>query len=191
MSRSPVNVSTPSSQWLCPACALCCDGAIFRDVELQAGDDAPRLQALGLRLGAGRPVFRFPQPCAALDGCRCSIYAERPARCRQFDCALLQSVEAGRVNTESALRHIRQAHRLADRVRALLLELGDTNEGCALSLRCQRTARRLERSAPTPAAAAKFADLTLAWHALNRKLERYFHPGSVLLAAKARPAVAQ
>ena len=35
---------------LCPNCGLCCDSTLFADVELRAGDDAKRLQKLGLTL---------------------------------------------------------------------------------------------------------------------------------------------
>src|SRR5437867_9164117 len=79
---------------LCPQCALCCNGVLFKDVELQPADDAARLKALGLPLDGSRKA-KFSQPCAALCGCHCGIYADRPMRCRQFECALLKSVAAG------------------------------------------------------------------------------------------------
>ncbi len=31
---------------LCPDCGLCCNGVLFADVELRAGDDAGRLKQL-------------------------------------------------------------------------------------------------------------------------------------------------
>src|SRR5437868_1476023 len=96
--------STDNSSALCLECGLCCNGVIFADVRLQRGDDPGRLRALGLpiatphapssasplRKTGGVPAPRFAQPCAALDGCRCRIYADRPAYCRQFDCLLLK-----------------------------------------------------------------------------------------------------
>src|SRR5215470_7025634 len=87
---------------LCVQCGMCCDGSIFADVRLQPEDDPVRLAALGLVLKGAvlpsgsteaetnitptRPQPRapvFPQPCAMLQGCRCTIYAERPAHCRK------------------------------------------------------------------------------------------------------------
>ena len=55
-----------SGEQLCRACGLCCDGTLFKDVELQPGDDAGRLQAAGLKLETLRTKPRFAQPCAAL-----------------------------------------------------------------------------------------------------------------------------
>ena len=68
-----------SAENLCRACGLCCDGTLFDLVKLETGDDAGRLQALGLpvKVSRGRtPVARFPQPCSALCADRtCRLYA--------------------------------------------------------------------------------------------------------------------
>ena len=39
---------------LCLACGLCCNGALFKDVKLQSGDDPEQLASLGLPLTALR-----------------------------------------------------------------------------------------------------------------------------------------
>jgi len=109
-SKTP-NSEVAITNELCNACGLCCNGVLFKDVQLQPGDDAAHLRSLGLPIREPRRVpprtgrsphshevrkTRFPQPCAALcDGNRCRIYAERPARCREFECALFKSVAAG------------------------------------------------------------------------------------------------
>src|SRR5262249_40911800 len=138
----------------------CCNGVLFKDVELQPADDAARLKALGLPVAKSRKL-KFPQPCAALDGCACRIYADRPARCRQFECALLKSFAAGNVRTSAALRIIGDTKVLAQKVSRLLSELGDADEHVALSLRFKRTKRRLEASNSDPERAEKFGELTL------------------------------
>lgn len=160
---------------LCPQCALCCNGVLFKDVELQPGDDAARLKALGLPLAKSRTP-KFPQPCAALNGCACRIYGEHPARCRDFECALLKSVAAGDTNAEAALRAIREAKARAQKVVRLLRELGDHDEQIALSLRFKRVKRRLEKSSFDVAQAERFGELTLAVHDLNLVLRRDFYP---------------
>ena len=68
--------SEASAQSLCLACGLCCNGVLFKDVELREGDDAAKLKSLGLPLEQLKRKRRFPQPCAALcaDN-RCRIYA--------------------------------------------------------------------------------------------------------------------
>ena len=155
---------------LCWNCALCCNGVLFKDVELQPGDSAARLQNLGLPVSeiVNRKLQivnrKFPQPCAALDGCRCRIYADRPARCRQFECALLKSVQAGETETDAALRTISAARQRADQVRQLLREAGDADEQLALSLRFKRTKKKFESAPPDDDTDAS----TQAWRRLLR-----------------------
>lgn len=156
---------------LCLECGLCCNGVLFSDVELQPGDDVRRLRALSLpvemKRGARGPR-RFPQPCAALcaDNC-CRIYAERPSRCREFECGVLKEVVADRLEPAAALRLIRQARERAGRVRELLRQLGDAEEHLPLSTRFRRARRRLEGGAVDEAEAELFGELTLAVHRLN------------------------
>lgn len=160
---------------LCPNCAMCCNGVLFKDVELQSGDNATKLRSLGLPISKAR-VAKFPQPCAALAGCTCRIYADRPVRCRDFDCALLQSVAAGETDASAALRVIRRTRERADKVRKLLRELGNHDEHVALSLRFQRTQRRLESIHLDDDTAEIFGQLTLAVHDLNLLLHGHFYP---------------
>jgi len=47
MTMSAVKPTDAISQ-LCPNCGLCCNGVLFADVELRAGDDAGRLAELEL-----------------------------------------------------------------------------------------------------------------------------------------------
>ena len=168
---------------LCPHCALCCSGVLFRDVELRPGDDPIRLKTLGLPLSpkraapAGRRTQKFPQPCAALADCDCRIYADRPVRCREFECALLQSVSAGETEAVAALRVIRDTRERAEKVRRLLRQLGDAEEQVALSLRFRRMQRRMEAAPPEDEVAEIFSQLTLAVHDLNLAMREDFYPG--------------
>ena len=166
---------------LCLACGLCCNGVLFKDVELQPADDADKLVVLGLPLKIAhrgkQSLAKAPQPCAALcaDN-RCRIYADRPQRCRQFECALFKNVAAGETKSDQALKTIRTTRQRAEKVRRLLRELGDTDEQLALSLRFQRMRRRLERSGFDESSAETFGELTLAVHALNVLLSSEFYP---------------
>ena len=50
---------------LCPNCGLCCNGVLFADVELRAGDDAKKLKKLGLEPHPKpKTKMAFAQPCA-------------------------------------------------------------------------------------------------------------------------------
>ena len=176
------------SQRLCLSCGLCCNGVLFKDVELQPGDDPEVLRALGSPVQAAPTSIqnpkskiqnsKFPQPCVALEGCRCRIYARRPARCRQFECLLFKAVQAGQVEVPAALRDIRKALRQADEVRRLLRELGDRDEQTPLDLRFKRTRQRLENGLGDDQIADLSSHLSLAVHQLNLLLREKFYPGS-------------
>jgi hypothetical protein len=182
---SALNDIEHSDDWvtgeLCPACALCCNGAIFANLALRPSDDVARLQSLGLPVRKPQSVGRPPhltQPCAALDGRRCRVYSERPEYCRQFECVLLKSVKAGRTEPAAALGIIRTARDRADKVRRLLSALGDTDEQLSLSARFRRTGKRLTGRDLDEATADTYAELTLAVHDLNLLLSEAFYPGT-------------
>jgi len=121
---------------LCPNCGLCCNGVLFSDVELQAGDDAARLEQLGLVLKKkGRGKLAFAQPCACFEGKLCGIYADRPKRCRMFECGLLKRVQAEELDVAVALKTITHTKQHVEKVRGLLRQLGQKNEGLAMTQR--------------------------------------------------------
>lgn len=168
-----------SSEQLCCACGLCCDGTLFDFVKLERGDDAGKLKALGLPVSISRgktPVARFPQPCSALcEDCTCQLYAERPWQCRTFECQLFKDAKAGRITFAAARPLVKQARRRADKVRRLLRELGDTDEHRALGERFHRTSERMESGNADESAKTKFADLSLAVHRLKLLLQSIFY----------------
>lgn len=97
---------------LCLRCGLCCDGTLFTHVPLRASEVGP-LKALGLPVKAredGTPIL--PQRCAALDGKRCTAYAERPKGCRHYHCNLFSALSEGEVSLEEALAVVDGAHAL-------------------------------------------------------------------------------
>ena len=161
-------------------------------MELQPGDDVDHLRALGLPLRGGRArhpasgpsaVFKFPQPCAALCAdLRCQVYAGRPARCREFECALFKSVAAGGTEPTAALKVIQQTRQQAERVRRLLRELGEASERVSLSRRFQKVKRQFDAGV-VPAGLDRetaydcFAELSLAVHGLDQRLRTKFYPG--------------
>lgn len=176
-----MSVSLPDQ--LCLSCGLCCDGTLFRDVELQPGDDAAKLGALGLPIPrSALRAPRFAQPCAALCAdLRCRVYADRPARCRQFECAVFKAVASGELEPPAALKTIRQTRQMAEKVRRLLRELGDAGEGIALAKRFKRLKRKfdageLPEGLDAETAYDRFAELSLAVHELDLRLRAKFYP---------------
>jgi Fe-S-cluster containining protein len=175
------------AEQLCLSCGLCCNGVLFKDVELQPADNAAHLVSLGLPIttrarGAAEgksSKVRISQPCAALcSGNRCQVYHDRPSRCREFECAVFKAVQKNEIELPAALRTIRSARQRAEKVRQLFRELGDRDETLALSLRFKRIRRRLESKPASDSEAELFADLTLAVHDLNYVLSQDFYPGS-------------
>jgi Fe-S-cluster containining protein len=125
---------TDAVSQLCPNCGLCCNGALFADVELRAGDDPKRLAQHGLTLAKkGRGKLAFSQPCACFDGKLCGIYAGRPERCRTFECGLLKRVQDSELDMDAALKAIMQTRRQVEIVRNLLRQLGQNDEHLAMT----------------------------------------------------------
>ena len=181
--RRPLNPGLPSAlllpdgggvnpaEQLCLACGMCCDGTLFDGVQLEVGDDARKLKALGLPVSVSRgktPIARFPQPCAALctDG-TCRVYADRPSQCRIFECGVLKEAQADRITFAAALQSVKKTRRLAGQVRRLLHQLGDTEVHRSLGERFFRMQCRMEEKPTDEAARAIFADLSLAVHRLK------------------------
>jgi len=159
---------------LCPNCGLCCDSTLFADVELRKGDDPKRLAKLGLEIWQKtKTKLAFSQSCACFDGKFCKIYAERPTRCRLFECGLLKKVERGEMTSGAALEKIREAKARANAVKDLLREAGQRDETVALTHRYGEA-----MSAPVDlsdeANANRHGKLMLAVSDLMQMLERDF-----------------
>ena len=154
---------------------MCCNGALFGDVELQLPDDARQLAALGLELFRKGQKQCFNQPCACFDGKWCGIYADRPNRCRSFECRLLQRLQSGKITSTAALKIIAEARRCADRVRNLVQQLGQNDERMPLNRRYSAVmSQPLDLASEDDATAERRGELMLAVHKLTRILEREF-----------------
>lgn len=101
---------------LCQACGLCCNGVIFHLVRLQPRDSARELVALGLKLKRKNRQDYIQQPCPAYRDAQCSIYLQRPERCRLFECRQLKRVASGEITEAAALEKIRDVQRRAARL---------------------------------------------------------------------------
>lgn len=139
---------------LCGSCGMCCDGVLFHSVELQPGDHPRQLAALGLKLRRRKGVEFFFQPCTAHrvegDACSCTIYADRPARCRVFNCRQILGVERGAIAPAAAADKIREARTLVARVHRLMDHVGETNPGRSLAHRVANALTLAEGAERTP-----------------------------------------
>jgi len=159
---------------LCPNCGLCCNGVLFADVELRAGDDPGRLAELGLTLGMKGSKLAFSQPCACFDGKLCGIYADRPRRCRTFECGLLKRVQDGQLQAAAALKTIAATKRQAEKVRMMLRQLGQVDERMAMTRRYTEAMSAPIDLADEETDSDRRGELMLAVAELMQKLQRNF-----------------
>lgn len=160
---------------LCTRCGLCCDGSLFADVELAGVTEAAGLEAMGLEIeeddtNGGLLV----QPCGALRGKRCGIYAHRPECCRTFECRLLQDARRGTVSVEQATEQIAETLQRVGRVRKLAAELGQRDARLPLKERYADALALADEAGANPARARKRAELEFEMCAVERAITERF-----------------
>jgi uncharacterized protein len=171
----PVNVSKEKvTTQLCSSCGMCCNGVIFADLKLTKTDSPELLASRGVPLRWRGKTALLSQPCPALDGTLCRVYADRPSRCRTFECRLLQRVQNGSVRASTAMKRIRRALARAESVKTILRELGQRDETRPLSVRCREVMMEPLDLSAAPDKVRLRGQLLLAVHALTQSLEEDF-----------------
>ena len=163
---------------LCTRCGLCCDGSLFADVELSGAVEAAGLEAMGLEIeeddaGGGLLV----QPCGALQGGRCGIYAHRPKCCRTFECGLLRDVRRGAVDVERAEEYIAEVLKRVARVRELASALGQRDACLPLKERCVEALALADEAVVAPALKRQRDELEAEMAAVEELMRRRFLGG--------------
>jgi uncharacterized protein len=170
-----VNPAGSAANRLCLACGLCCNGVLFADVRLAPGEASEALQAAGITLRRRANTCGFSQPCVALQANgACAVYADRPSMCRQFECGVLKDVAAGELSEAGALRQIRRAQKLAEKVRTLLVASGNHEDHRPLTKRYQAVMRQPIALADGDEAGDRRGELMLAVHELMALLHARF-----------------
>lgn len=121
---------------LCTACGLCCNGVMFHTVRLQPNDTPRELAGLGLKLKRKKGHDYILQPCPAYRDAQCSIYADRPERCRLFECRQLHRVGTGEITEAFALERIHEVQRRAAQLDELSRRADGSLRNGPLSKRC-------------------------------------------------------
>ena len=116
----------------------------------------------------------FAQPCACFDGKLCGIYADRPKRCRTFECGLLKRVQDGQLKADAALKTIAATKRQAEKVRVLLRQLGQNDERQAMTKRYTEAMSAPIDLADHETDSDRRGELMLAVAELMQKLQRDF-----------------
>lgn len=109
----------PPLEALCRACGLCCDGTLFTHVSL-APDEAERLAGSVEVRPRKDAKLALAQPCLALAGRCCAVYAERPAGCRTYVCSVYRALQSGEARADEAQELVALALARIARVGALL-----------------------------------------------------------------------
>lgn len=118
------NVAAPASG-LCMGCGLCCNGVLYSHALLEPREVEPAIRA-GLNVLQDEGARRFTQPCACNDGGPCTIYAERPAACASYQCALLKRYLAGEASLEQCAAKVTRVKELVASIAARLPDAGRT-----------------------------------------------------------------
>jgi Fe-S-cluster containining protein len=97
-------------------------------VELANEREALGLEAAGVEIDDEEDgAWLIAQPCTALRGKRCSIYAHRPKCCRTFECLLLKRFQGGELSLDAARQQIGAALELKKEIEKLLSRFCGTN----------------------------------------------------------------
>ena len=137
---------------LCLDCGLCCDGTLFHAVPITP-EEAERL-AGRVRLTSDQKEML--QSCRALEGCRCTVYEDRPSTCRQYRCLVLTSFQSGKIDEAQARAALGEIFALRREV--VRLNGGSTDERVALE----------EAKEKVPRAGTDHPELRAALAKLNR-----------------------
>jgi uncharacterized protein len=143
---------------LCLACGFCCDGTLFNRVPLLEAEVPP----LKVRLQVVDGQHHARQPCPALDGTACRVYAERPLTCRRYRCLLLEAHEAAEVSLVGAVAIVEATK--ASRAK-LAAARGEADAGLVVEA---ARAKKAELS-PEAADALERLEKQLAFHFLGQR----------------------
>lgn len=159
---------------LCAACGMCCDGTMFQIVRMQPGEVPAELGKLGLKIRCRDGEYYMEQPCSALREKRCTVYEQRPVRCRLFNCQQLGRVERGETTEPEAMAMIIETRALVEKVRGLIEQSGLREDGQALVERYERVASTPVNQALEPELAAVRVELDEVMRKLKLRLNREF-----------------
>ena len=159
---------------LCAACGLCCNGVLFHRVHVGPQDSAPALAALGLKLKRKNGRDYILQPCPAHQGSHCTVYLQRPERCRLFACRQLRRVTAGEITEAAALEKIREARQRVAHLDGLSRRADGSLRRGPLAQRCETTLAEPFDATTHPELVAQRMELARALAELDAMLDADF-----------------
>lgn len=147
---------------------------MFQIVRMQPGEVPAELGKLGLKIRCRDGEYYMEQPCSALREKRCTVYEQRPVRCRLFNCQQLGRVERGETTEPEAMAMIIETRALVEKVRGLIEQCGLREDGQALVERYERVASTPVNQALEPELVAVRLELDEVMRKLKLRLNREF-----------------
>ena len=147
---------------------------MFQIVRMQPGEVPAELGKLGLKIRCRDGEYYMEQPCSALREKRCTVYEQRPVRCRLFNCQQLGRVERGETTESEAMAMIIETRALVEKVRGLIEQSGLREDGQALVERYERVASTPVNQALEPELVAVREELDEKMRTLKLRLNREF-----------------
>lgn len=169
-------VKAPTEQQsLCLSCGLCCDGTIFGRVQLKEGDQPIPLQAGGIQILKKGDASYFKQPCLAYQQNCCQVYADRPANCQRYRCALLKKYERGEVSWDDARQRIDRVRELKSRLKSEMVGIFPDSYQMSLP-QILKAAPEQKELATNPALLKTWGQAMLLLSALQDCIQQHFQP---------------
>lgn len=169
-----MSAGASAAERLCSRCGLCCNGVMFFTVRLQPRDSPVTLAATGLKLKRRNKHHYIQQPCPAHCGERCSIYHQRPERCRIFECRQLTRVAAGEITEVTAMEMITDIQQRVRQLESLLDQGGTSDPKRPLAKRYEKIMGELLVDSAHHETSSLRMELTEKMQALDRILDGHF-----------------
>jgi len=147
---------------------------MFQIVRMQPGEVPAELAKLGLKIRCRDGEYYMEQPCSALREKRCTVYEQRPVRCRLFNCQQLGRLERGETTAAEAMAMIVETRVMVERVRGLIEQCGLREDGQALVERYERVASTPVDQALEPELVTVREELEETMRTLKLRLNRDF-----------------
>ncbi len=105
---------------LCLSCGVCCKGLLVNHVDLET-DEIELVSQLGLTLYQNNVDYdAFCLPCSCFKDGKCSVYAQRPRKYRDYKCKLLKGYLQGTISFEGSIKLVRKTISLMETIYQLI-----------------------------------------------------------------------
>jgi len=101
---------------LCLFCGFCCKGILFDRVDLET-DETELVSQLGLTPYQKKGDHdALGLPCPYFKDSKCSVYAQRPRICRDYQCKLLRGYLQGEISLGESIELVKKAKSMMEAI---------------------------------------------------------------------------